>query len=121
MLEHGRRRKRLTLTAGGQYFFLLYYSKDIAGGGCFMEVVLRSNSVRNQQLILAKCISGVRIDSKDYGVGYGQASTDFYNPVKGTNNERTTCAAGSRDDYYRASINNTNACYNCLQLIGQVG
>jgi hypothetical protein len=107
MLEHGRRRKRLTLTAGGQYFFLLYYSKDIADGGCFMEVVLRSNSVRNQQLILAKCISGVRIDSKDYGVGYGQASTDFYNPVKGTNNERTTCAAGSRDDHYRASINNT--------------
>lgn len=55
------------------------------------------------QLILA--ISGVRLDSN----GYGQASTDFYNPVKGTNNERTTCAV----DYHTSSgaINSTNACY----------
>jgi hypothetical protein len=63
-----------------------------------------------RQLILAKCISGVRLDSIDYKVGYGQASRpDFYNPAKGINNERTTCAVG----YHTSSgpINSTNACY----------
>jgi hypothetical protein len=73
-----------------------------ANGQCFPGM---------QQLILVKCISGVRIDSKDYGVGSGQATTDFYNPVKGTNNERTICALGSRDNCYRWPINSTNACY----------
>jgi hypothetical protein len=36
---------------------------DVAGNGpCFPGM---------QQLILAKCISGVRLDSNDYKVGYG--------------------------------------------------
>ncbi|MFY9795605.1 MAG: hypothetical protein WAJ93_07940 [Candidatus Nitrosopolaris sp.] len=71
-----------------------------ANGQCFPGM---------QQLILAKCISGVRLDSNDYKVGYGQASTDFYNPVKGTNNERTTCAVGYHSSV--GPINSTNACY----------
>ncbi len=64
-----------------------------------------------QQLIVAKCISGVRLDSNDYKYGSGQASSDFYNSVKGTNHERTVCAIGSRDNYNREPINSTNACY----------
>jgi hypothetical protein len=73
-----------------------------ANGPCFPGM---------QQLILAKCINGVGFDSKDYGEGYGQAATDFYNSLKGINHERTVCALGSRDNYYRWPINNTDACY----------
>ncbi|HXX99133.1 MAG TPA: hypothetical protein VEL11_18745 [Candidatus Bathyarchaeia archaeon] len=42
-----------------------------------------------QQLILAKCINGVRFDSKDYGDGYGQAATDSYNSKR--NRPRKNC------------------------------
>jgi hypothetical protein len=47
-----------------------------------------------QKLILAKCISGVRIDSNDYNQGWNQATSDYYNPVKGINHGRSTCAVG---------------------------
>jgi tetratricopeptide (TPR) repeat protein len=63
-------------------------------------------------LILAKCISGVRLDSNDYRYGWSQAVSDFYNPVKGINNERTTCAAGSRRDADRYQ-NYTTPDYTC--------
>jgi hypothetical protein len=76
-----------------------------------------------QQLILAKCISGVRMDSNDYNVGWVQAIHDYFNqfqvptypksyavPVKAINHERTICAVGSRDAA-GARINSTNACY----------
>ena len=77
-----------------------------ANGPCFPGM---------QQLILAKCISGVRIDSNDYNIGWTQATTDYFNqfpvpsypkstvPVKAINHERTVCAGGQ--------INSTNGCY----------
>jgi hypothetical protein len=78
---------------------------------------------RMQQLILAKCISGVRMNSNDYNIGREQATTDYYNqfpvpvypktyavPVKVINHERTVCAIG-KDNYYQEPINSTNGCY----------
>lgn len=78
-----------------------------ANGPCFPGM---------QQSILAKCISGVRIDSNDYKIGWAQATHDYFNqfpvptypesyvvPVKAINHERTVCAEGR--------INSTNACY----------
>ena len=85
-----------------------------ANGPCFP---------RMQQLILAKCISGVRMDSNDYKFGWVQAIYDYFNqfpvptypksyavPVKAINHERTVCALGSRDAPGE-QINSTNACY----------
>jgi hypothetical protein len=68
-----------------------------------------------QQLILAKCISGVRMDSEHYNIGWAQATTDYFNlfpvpsypkstlPAKAINHERTVFAGGQ--------INSTNGCY----------
>ena len=46
-----------------------------ANGSCFPGM---------EQLILAKCISGVRLDSIDYKGGWEQAVSDGQNPVNGT-------------------------------------
>ncbi|MFZ0512959.1 MAG: hypothetical protein WAM14_15230 [Candidatus Nitrosopolaris sp.] len=62
-----------------------------------------------ERLILAKCISGVRIDSNDYNQGRNQATSDEQNPVNGTNRERTTCAVSY--NYGQGPINSTNVCY----------
>jgi hypothetical protein len=64
-----------------------------------------------QKLILAKRISGARLDSNDYKYGWNQTIIDGQNSVNGTDREITACAIGSRDNSYRVPINSTNACY----------
>jgi hypothetical protein len=75
-----------------------------------------------QQLILAKCNSGVRMDSNDYKIGWVRAIYDYFNqfpvptypkssvPAKAINHERTVCAGGQINSR-GLRVNSTNGCY----------
>ena len=54
----------------------------------------RSLKDYEEVLIRSKQSSQTLADSNDYNQGHDEATTDFYNPVNGTNHERTTCAVG---------------------------
>src|SRR5215813_5902956 len=89
--------------------YFLYYSSYISNRG--------SSSLTSCFITLGRSEGFFKAASD---IGYGQASTDSYNPVNGTNNERTTCAvayhpsSGLLSRYCHIGISGLPGCFNTI-------